>query len=132
MVGIWISDCIDASAFSGISFWVRGNAPTGEAKLSILMGPTTPEVDDGTCTGTMDTCIQPSYTFPVSEEWTEVQVPWNEFSPGQTPDAVVEPDGSDIWQIQYDIGLVWEDDGSGEYVPVPGEYELVIDDLNFY
>jgi len=132
-MGLWISQCLDASAFSGISLWVRGNAPTGTAKLSILMGETTPVDDgDGVCEGTTDTCLHPNFTFPVTDEWTEIPVAWNKFTPGQTPDAVVEPDGRNIWQIQFDIGLEWVEGDSGEYEPVAGEYELVVDDLTFY
>jgi hypothetical protein len=132
-MGLWISECLNASAFSGLSFWVRGNAPTGNSKLTLLMAESTPISDgDGTCDGTIDDCVQPTYSFPVSDEWAEVQVAWRDFTPGQTPDAVVLADGTNIWQIQFDIGLVWEESDSGEYAPVAGEYELVVDDLTFY
>lgn len=131
-MGLWLSECVNATTFSGISMWIRGNGPTGDAKLSLLMEETTPEADDGTCVGTTDTCIHPSYTFPVTTDWTQVQVAWGDFMAGDAAGTAVTPDGSNIWQIQFDIGLVWEPDDSGEYVPVPAGYELTVDDMTFY
>ena len=137
-MGLWISECLDVTAFSGISFWVRGNAPTGDAKVSILMEettsstPTTADDKIGTCTGTDDTCIHPSFTFPVTDTWTQVEVAWSALTPGDAAGTPVVADGSDVWQIQFDVGLVWEPDEMDVYHPTPAEYELVIDDLTFY
>jgi len=139
-MGLWISECLDATAFSGLSFWVRGNAPTGDAKISIMMQETTssmPETSDskvGTCAGTTEQCIHPVHTFPVTDTWTEVRAAWSTFIGGNANETPVSADGRNIWQIQLDIGLVWVDDGTGTdtYVPTPGEYELVIDDVAFY
>ena len=136
-MGLWISECLDATAFTGISFWVRGNAPTGKAKLSLMMEETTsstPETADsqiGTCPGTTEECVHPSIEFdvPADGSWAEILVGWGDLTRGSAPEA---PDGHNIWQIQFDIGLVWQPDDSGEYVPVADAYELVVDDLTFY
>jgi hypothetical protein len=136
-MGLWISDCLDATAFSGISFWVRGNAPTGTAKLSLCMEETTsstPETADsqiGTCPGTTEECVHPSIEFEVPSDgsWAEIQVPWGNLGRGS---AAAQPDGRNIWQIQFDIGLEWVEGDGGEYVPVAAAYELVVDDLTFY
>jgi hypothetical protein len=97
------------------------------------MEETTPVDDgDGTCEGTADTCIHPSYTFPVTEEWTQLEIAWSDFTAGDAAGTAVDPDGTHIWQIQFDISLEWQEGESGEYEPIPDAYELVIDDLTFY
>lgn len=135
-MGLWISECLDATAFEGISFWVRGNAPTGTAKISALMEETTSETamgdSFGTCSGTDETCVHPSHMFPVTDEWTEVQVPWSSFTGAVSPGQSVTVDGHNIWQIQFDIGVEWLPDDAGEYQPTPAPYELVIDTISFY
>jgi hypothetical protein len=142
-MGLWLSACLDATAFSGISFWVRGNAPNGgQATLKLLMEETTSSVPSsstdaiGTCEGTDDgdaaTCKPPTATFAVTDTWTEVELPWSSFTGAASPGKTVTVDGHDIWQIQYDIGLLWADDGTGTYVPTVAPYELVVDDLTFY
>ena len=41
-MGLWLSACLDATAFTGISFWVRGNAPShARPMLTLLMEETT-------------------------------------------------------------------------------------------
>jgi hypothetical protein len=138
-MGIWLSGCLDAHTFSGVSFWVRGVAPTATAKLSLLMKQTTPSVPaqagykTGTCPGVQDTsCVHPKYEFEVTDTWTQVKVPWAAFTPGDADGTAVPADGSSIWQLQFDIGLVWTPDANGTYVAVPGAYQLVIDDIAFY
>lgn len=132
-MGLWLSSCIDASAFSGITFWVRGNAPTGEAKFNIFMQETTPDTTDeadanvGTCAGMGTACVAPSFTFAVTDEWTQVSMDWADFDPGSAAGTAVQPDGSNIWQLQFDIGLVFDD-----ITPTPAPYELVIDDMAFH
>ncbi len=138
-MGLWISACLDASAFSGISFWARGNAPTGNAVLTVMLEETTsstPATADsqiGTCPGTDadENCIHPSFTFEVTDTWTEIRVAWNRLSGGLAAGVAVPVDGHNIWQIQFDIGVEWVE-GDPEYLPVPAPYELVIDDLTFY
>jgi hypothetical protein len=140
-MGLWFSACLDVSGFTGISFWARGIAPKGVAKLSILMNETTSTMPssgtkkgtcDGTDTGDAPTCVHPTNMFPVTDEWTEIRVPWENFTAGKALTAPIVPDGHNIWQIQFDVELVWVDDGTGVYVPTPAEYELVVDDIAFY
>lgn len=134
-MGLWLSDCVDLTAFSGISFWVRGNAPTGQAKLSLLMEETTPAADGetvGTCDGTIETCLHPSYMFDVSDTWTQVTVNWAEFLEGDAAGTAVTADGHNIWQLQFDIPVAWVPDDAGDYQPVPAPYELVVDDMTLF
>jgi hypothetical protein len=141
-LGLWISACLDASAFEGVSFWVRGNSPSGEGKFSLLMNETTSNVGemadekigtcDGTDTGDMPTCVHPTYMFPVTDTWTQIEVAWNEFTAGNANGPVVRPDGHNIWQLQVDVGLVWVEGEGGVYTPTPDEYEFAIDDVTFF
>jgi hypothetical protein len=139
-MGLWISACLNASAFSGISFWARGDAPTGKAKISLMMEETTsatPATADGnvgTCPGTDETCIHPSFEFdvPADGSWAQVELTWVRFQGASAAGTSVVVDGHNIWQIQFDIAVSWEDGGDGEYVPVAAPYELQVDDLTFY
>lgn len=137
--GLWLSTCVDASKLSGISFWVRGDAPKGEAKLTLSMGDTTPAVpakaDDkpGTCTGDAMTCVHPSFLFKVTDAWTEVKVPWASFTDGDAAGTVVTPDGGNVTQVQFAVELEWILGADGvTYEPVPAPYELAVDTLSFY
>ncbi len=137
-MGLWISECLSATAFTGISFWVRGNGPEGNVKLSILMRETTsstastPDDAIGTCPGTDDTCIHPTYRFPLTDTWTEIKVPWTSFTAGDAAGTPVVPDGRNIWQIQFDVGLVWAPDANDVYQPTPAGYEFAADTFSFY
>jgi len=137
--GLWLSACLDASSLSGISFWVRGDAPKGEGKLTLSMGETTPAVPakadekPGTCTGDAMTCVHPSFAFPITDTWTEVKVPWASFKQGDAAGTVVTADGNHITQVQFAVELVWVlgEDGV-TYEPVPAPYELAVDTVSFY
>jgi hypothetical protein len=136
-VGVWMG-CVDASSYDGIQFRIRGTTPMGTAHFSIMMNETslpnaTTPADGGTCTGTATTCVAPTYVVAsVTDAWTLVQVPWSAFTPGTNGTATVVPDGSDIWQVQWDVDFEWLDDGSGTYVMTPAAYELQVDDVAFY
>lgn len=135
-MGIWMTQCLDASTYNGISFWVRGNAPTGSAALRVLMEETTPEsgtTDVGTCPGaTEDECVAPALSFQVEETWMQIRAPWSDFTPGTAAGTLVVADGRNIWRLQFDVGLAWAPDADGVYGPVAAPYELAIDDLSFY
>jgi hypothetical protein len=140
-VGLWLSGCLDLTAFTGISFWARGSVPLGEAKLVVSMEETTSETPDeydncGTCPGAADVdpaeCVHPSYMFSVTDTWTEFRVPWSAFTAGDAFGTTVAADGHNIWQLQFGVELEWLPDESGTYVGTPAPYELAIDDLAFY
>ena len=137
-MGTWLSACLNASRFAGISFWVRGNVPTAKGTLTLSMQETLPSTPAktgdaiGTCAGTGTMCVHPTYPFDVTDTWTKVQVPWASFTPGMAPGGSVSPDGRNIIQIQFGVGLVWAADANGVYQPTPAPYELVLDTLSFY
>ena len=137
----WISECLDATQFVGISFWVKGNAPTGQAKFSVNMRETQPitpskaEYKTGTCTGTdtgdPPTCVHPSFTFTLTDTWQQIQAPWGDFTPGNANGTQVPVDGHNIWQLQFDIALNWAQGGDGGWAPVPAAYDLIVDSMTF-
>ena len=137
-MGLWLSTCLDVTAFSGVSFWIRGNAPTGTSKFTLLMEESTSNAPEmatakvGTCPGSDKECIHPTFDAPVTDTWTEIKIPWAEFKPGSANGEPVIPDGSNVWQLQFDIGLAWVADDAGEYQPVAGPYELAVDGVSFY
>jgi hypothetical protein len=139
-MGLWISACLDATAFTGLSFWVRGSSPSPSATLTVSMGdtlsvtPSKPGGPYGTCSGTSATCINPTFAFAVSDLWTQVQAPWSGFKAGDAAGTPITPDGRDITQLQWGVGLsfVATEDGGTTYVAVPGAYELAVDDVTFY
>ena len=139
-MGLWLSACLDATAFEGISFWVRGNAPSGTAKLTLLMQETTPTVPatadgkKGTCEGTDKECLHPTADVTVTDTWAEAKVPWADFKQGSNNGEPVAVDGHNVWQVQFDVGLVWVADEADpeKYNPTPAPYELALDSVAFY
>jgi len=85
--------CIDASAYKGVTMWVRGMVPTGTFSFSVSMSqatkPSTTE-PGGSCTGTDDaTCKSPTAVdLPVSATWSQVDVLWADMLGGLSGPAV--------------------------------------------
>lgn len=137
-MGLWLSGCLNATKFTGISFWIRGNCPTGKATLTVSMQETTSSTPTkaggtyGTCTGTSTTCVNPTFNFTVTDVWTQIQVPWTAFTAGSAAGTPVMPDGRNITQLQFGVGLNWVSADGGAYEPVPAPYQLTLDTLAFY
>lgn len=139
-MGTWLSACLDARKFKGVSFWARGSSPTTKGTFTLLMEetlpvtPATPDGKPGTCPGDSETCKHPSYKFPLSDEWTKVEVPWSMLAPGSAAGKSVTADGHNITQVQFAVELNWapESPDSTVYVPTPAPYDLVVDDITFY
>jgi hypothetical protein len=112
-LGMWMG-CIDASAYQGISFWVKGTTPTGKASFSFsnpeTTVPDTTGYGGGTCSGT---CKSPYIDFPVTTTWTQVLVPWGTFTPGIANGANVTTTGNDISGLTFNVSL--------NYVAAPGD-----------
>ena len=99
--GVWMG-CADASAYKGISFWVRGTSGTNVFSFTLAMESTvmpdaTNPAGGGTCPGTTATCTPPSMAnIPLTADWTQVTIPWGAFTPGMSGATSVVPDGSNI------------------------------------
>jgi hypothetical protein len=137
-MGTWLSACLNATAFQGISFWVRGNAPKTSLKLSMQETlPSTPAKPGdaiGTCPGSIDakTCVHPIFTFTATDTWTKIQAPWSAFTPGNAAGTPITVNGRNITQVEFVVELIWTPDTSGVYAPTPAPYDLSIDSLTFY
>jgi hypothetical protein len=140
--GIWMG-CADASAYKGISFWVRGSSGTGSMTFTISMESTTmPDASNsaggGTCPGTSDTCKAAEKDgIPVTSDWTQVSLLWSDFTPGMSgTGTAVTPDGNNISGFGWTLPLQFQADptkaaDAGVYVPVPATMTLNIDDITF-
>lgn len=144
--GIWFG-CIDASAFSGLTFWVRGSVPLGTVALALAMEDTNPPAANpaggGTCTGTAENCKGPSAgEIPVTADWTQITLPWSMFTPGTAGATEVPATGARLTGMQFSAGLEFvadpafvddPDDPSDmpEYVAVPSAIDFKLDDIGF-
>ncbi|MBN2576029.1 MAG: hypothetical protein JXP73_15810 [Deltaproteobacteria bacterium] len=133
-IGMWMG-CVDASAYEGISFWVKGTAPKGTATLNLATEATSePDSSDpaggGTCTS--GTCSPATIDFPVTTEWTKVMVTWDAFTAGTANGATVTTTGGNITGMSWSIGLNYHDaGGDAGYVGTPAAYDFEIDDIEF-
>jgi len=131
-LGMWMG-CIDASAYAGLSFWVKGTVPASTATLALVTaGTTAPDTTGfggGVCTS--GTCAGPSVTFPVTSDWTQVLVPWASFTAGTANGASVTTSGSDVTGMSWNAGLAYGAIGDGGYAPTPASYNLTVDNVQF-
>jgi hypothetical protein len=146
-LGTWMSavTCVDASAFKGVTLWVRGTTPTGFFSVHVNTEDTTlPDAMDpaggGTCTGTAETCKAPTAAdLPVSVDWTQVTIPWAMFTGGMNGTTAVTLTGDKITGLGINFGFMYglnpnyvaTDPTSQEYIPLPGNIDFTFDDLGF-
>ena len=140
--GIWMG-CADASAYKGISFWVRGSSPNGTFSFSLAMDRTTlpnavNPAGGGICPGTADTCKHPAkQNLPLTADWTQVQILWAELTGGLSGTTAVIPNGNNVTGLGWNVGLQFQldptvpADAAGPYVAVPGDLAINIDEISF-
>jgi hypothetical protein len=137
-LAFWMA-CVNASTYTGISFYARGSIPTGKVSVSLTMEPSSkPEVTDpkggGTCDAG-DMCKSPMVEVPVTADWTLIKIPWSMFAAGVGSGmAVVTANGDKIAGFAFQAGLTYAETapGSMTYAAVPGMYSFELDDLGFY
>ena len=133
-LGMWMG-CVDASAYQGVSFWVQGSTPTNKATMTVATESTTaPDKVDakggGTCT--TEPCTQASVDFDVTSSWKQVLIEWGTFKPGAANGADVKLTGAEVTGLSWNAGLLWAAAaGDAGYAPVPGAYNVSIDDVQF-
>jgi len=146
--GLFLNLCnqIDASAYEGISFSIRGdvamgnsvtlNVATSEDDISHLwlnsqpMPPNPPEpANSGRCIPTANqfdgSCASPAFTVPVTATETVIEVRWAQFTGGR-PRADVNP--AEITAIRW---IFPNPAGVGTANPTPYAADIYIDDLTF-
>jgi predicted chitinase len=75
-MGAGAAGCYDASAYDGITFWIKGNPAAGntQVKLNVQSPVSEPVLTGGACTGS---CFDHfSVVVPIPAAWTRVRVPW--------------------------------------------------------
>ena len=130
-IGLYLSQCVDASAFQGIEFTISGNVgsatPDAGAPGELTFSVSTPvdsKVQDGvgnTCT--LSGCGSPGYTFSVPAQPTTLRVTW-EMLTGGSPVFVLNP--GKISGIQW--SLPWPCTTN----PVPYAAQIVLSDVSFF
>ncbi len=140
--GLWMQ-CVDASAYKGISFWVRGSSGPGTFSFTINMDvnvlpDATNPAGGGTCPGTADTCKGATKSdIPLTSDWTQVKLLWSDFTPGISGTASVVPDGNNIAGMLWNVPLSFHldpavaADAAGPYIGVPADLVIDIDDVSF-
>jgi hypothetical protein len=141
--GLWMTSCANASAYKGISFWVRGTAPSAVFSFSVSMDSTvmpdaTNPAGGGTCPGTAATCLPPTKTnIPLTVDWTQVTIMWADFAPGMSGATAVVPNGDNITGLGWSVPLLYAldpsamGDAAGPYTPVAADLSINIDDIEF-
>lgn len=146
-MGLWF-DCVDASAFSGISFWVRGATSPGTFSLtaSFLRTSAANAADargGGTCTGGAELCANPTLDgIPLTLDWTLVEIPWTSLTPGLVEGAPYVPTGDELMSLTFGLPIAWGPDPSfvdnpndmtdmPAFLPLPSDIIFQIDDIHF-
>ena len=79
-----LAPCYDASAYDGISFWLKGDpSKAPEVKLSILTPGTVPVAEGGSCAGAPGMeCYDHAtvHFFKVSNVWTRYAITWQQLA----------------------------------------------------
>ena len=146
-MGIWF-DCVDASAFSGISFWARGSTAPGTFSLtaSFLSSSAANAADargGGTCTGGVEACANPTLEgIPLTLDWTLVEIPWTSLTSGLALGQPYVPNGDALMSLTFGLPIAWGADPSfvdnpndmtdmPTFLPLPSDIIFQIDDINF-
>ncbi|HEX7597493.1 MAG TPA: hypothetical protein VF518_04710, partial [Polyangia bacterium] len=133
-MGVWMG-CVDASAYQGVSFWVKGTVPNGSGTLIVATEATSPpDKDDsaggGTCTS--GTCAGPSIDFPVTTSWTQVLVKWDGLKLGTANGTTVTTSAKEVIGLSWTAGAKYTSaGGDAGWLPSPGSYDLTIDNVQF-
>ena len=132
-LGMWMG-CIDASAYEGISFWVKGAVPDDEATMTVATeatsAPDSTGDGGGTCTSGEGTCNPAQISFSVSSDWSQIVVKWGAFDPGSANGADVTLTGNDITGLSWNAHVSYgPGEGDAGYVPVESSYDLSIDNV---
>ena len=113
---------IDASAYSGVEFTIRGNAgPLNSLTLQTGFGGDLPPTAGGFGTGVCppNGCASPSAVLTVTPAVATIRLPWSAFTGGR-PMGTVNP--AQLVQLLWGLAIR----------PAPYNVDLVIDDLRFY
>jgi hypothetical protein len=127
-----LAPCYDASAYKGISFWVKGDPSKSPwLKFSVITPPTAQAVEGGTCvqgTGAGNECYDhfSVHLFKVSNIWTRYAITWQQLAQygwGQNVPRSVRPETQ---IIGINFSPVWDNDAAPNKA-----FDFWIDDVSF-
>lgn len=140
--GFWMG-CANASAYKGITFWVRGSVPDAKFSFTLnmestLMPDAANPAGGGTCAGTTETC-KPAQKLdiPITMDWTQVNILWADFTPGLSGATTVAPNGDNIAGFGWSVNVPFiADPAAGDasmppYIAMPSDLIFNLDDLAF-
>lgn len=82
--GVPLGTCYDASAFDGITFWIKGDTSGGKndtVKVALPTPPTTEKVNGGSCPDGDAGCYNHFATLiTLSPGWTQYSLKWSQFT----------------------------------------------------
>ncbi|HEX3774466.1 MAG TPA: glycoside hydrolase family 19 protein [Polyangiaceae bacterium] len=126
--GVPLGICYDASAFDGISFWIKGDSSGGKndtIKLSLPTPPTTEKVAGGSCPDGDPGCYNHFATLiTLSPTWTQYSFKWSQFAQANWGPTGVNGMAPPGYQFQKQILGI-------DYAPNDNTkaYDFTIDDL---
>jgi hypothetical protein len=120
-VGFNLTECHDASVYSGIRFWLVGNVTV---TVSVYTPPTLPVAEGGecqaNCSGHFAFRATPSFT-----EWTEYTVDWKDLQRPAGVTAAFDP--ARILGLEFSVTAA-----DLTNLPLNGTFDVWIDDVEFY
>jgi len=140
--GFWMG-CANATAYRGITFWVRGQVPDAKFTFTMDMGSTllpdaTNPAGGGTCAGTAATCKPAQKTdIPITVDWKQVTILWADFTPGISGTTTVVPNGDNVAGFGWSVNIPFIPDPAARdaamppYIPKPSDLVFNLDDLAF-
>jgi hypothetical protein len=120
-LGIWMDGCPNVSVYDGVTFWARGNVPSGTVQMDLQTADTRSVDDGGLCAA--DPCTASSTELAMTNTWTEFQLPWSSFTGGSSGGTAVTETGVNL------IGLEWHLEGT---YGTAEDLEIAIDDVAFF
>jgi hypothetical protein len=118
-MGLWFG-CIDASVYTGVTFWARGVSPAGKVKLNLTVDKGVKVAEGGTCPDA-GPCVRPFLELDVTEEWQQFSFAWADFTPGDSGGTALPAEVDAINGLDFGI----PNDNMAR------DLELAIDDVAF-
>lgn len=118
-MGLWFG-CMDASVYSGVTFWARGASPAGKVRVNLTIDEAVKVSEGGSCPEA-GPCVRPFAEIEVTDEWTEVTLAWADFTPGDSGGTALPGGGAAINGLDFGI----PNDNMSR------ELELGLDDVSF-
>jgi hypothetical protein len=126
--------CLDARAYGGVEFSIRGTSPSGRFGVTLGMLDTMPAGEHGLCdNSTSSDCKDANLEFVLpadAAEWMKVRVPWSALTPGiGSATSCVPVTGQNIVRIVIQPFMSYP---PPDYMFQPGAYAITVDNIEFY